>query len=310
MAVDFQGTGALHISESLTEDRLINHYWSSSESASNGFGSCGSSSEDLNTETESDDEDFIAELNRQMADYMLKEEDDVQKPAPNSVSHNSKSGKKLAGSLGKTSSLHAHTKSTNITGLVHSNQSFADDQIQPAQFDYGLRNQQGMKNRGYVSLGKRGKTNEQQLQRKSQHNTQAGYGGIVYPLCLSQSGPGMRAVFLGGSGTRSAANGTGVFLPRGSQIMPEPRKKKGCSTVLIPARVLQTLKLHFSTLDTLQNSNGCGSFTAQPNQHANSAPSYSDVVVSGAQQKRHVGAQTRPTIKNQQELQLPKEWTY
>lgn len=64
---------------------------------------------------------------------------------------------------------------------------------------------------------------------------------------LQTSGGGMmQAVFLGGSGSRS---GTGVFLPRaGTVVVPSESTKnkgKGCSTVLIPARVVQALQLHF-----------------------------------------------------------------
>ncbi|THG06968.1 hypothetical protein TEA_022883 [Camellia sinensis var. sinensis] len=49
---------------------------------------------------------------------------------------------------------------------------------------------------------------------------------------------GMRVVFLGGSGVKRECAGTGVFLPRRyGNNTSEPRKKTGCSTALLPARV-------------------------------------------------------------------------
>lgn len=55
----------------------------SDDSVFSGFGSCGSSSSVLDTpamsemdSTESDEDDFMAELTRQMAENMLQDEDD------------------------------------------------------------------------------------------------------------------------------------------------------------------------------------------------------------------------------------------
>lgn len=68
---------------------------SSGDSVFSGFGSYGSSSSDLNTpamsemdSTESDEDDFIAELTRQMAENMLQEDDDKASPPNSSVSEN------------------------------------------------------------------------------------------------------------------------------------------------------------------------------------------------------------------------------
>lgn len=46
-----------------------------------------------------------------------------------------------------------------------------------------------------------------------------------------QTKTGMRALFLGGSGSRTGSCGTGVFLPRGSTAPSEPRKKSGNATI-------------------------------------------------------------------------------
>ncbi|KAL6619133.1 hypothetical protein ACP70R_034272 [Stipagrostis hirtigluma subsp. patula] len=75
------------------------------------------------------------------------------------------------------------------------------------------------------------------------------------PLQESQQHPapappaaGMRAVFLTPPGAKSERTGTGVFLPRPAGAPAEPRKKSGCSTVLVPARVVQALNLNLEDL--------------------------------------------------------------
>lgn len=94
-----------------------------------------------------------------------------------------------------------------------------------------------------------------------------------------QNGSGMRAVFLGAPSAKRECAGTGVFLPRRINTPTEPRKKSGeyiffpfcsnfksicscfiprsdlaflfsslitaCSTVLLPAKVVQALNLNF-----------------------------------------------------------------
>ncbi|XP_006654494.1 splicing factor 1 [Oryza brachyantha] len=59
---------------------------------------------------------------------------------------------------------------------------------------------------------------------------------------------GMRAVFLAPPGAKRERNGTGVFLPRPAGSPAEPKKKTGCSTVLVPARVVQALNLNLDDL--------------------------------------------------------------
>ncbi|CAA2964605.1 Hypothetical predicted protein [Olea europaea subsp. europaea] len=61
---------------------------------------------------------------------------------------------------------------------------------------------------------------------------------------------GMRAMFLGDPGTKRERAGTGVFLPRRSGTPTENRKKPGCSTVLLPDRVVQALNLNLGSVDT------------------------------------------------------------
>ncbi|KAG0518335.1 hypothetical protein BDA96_09G167100 [Sorghum bicolor] len=59
---------------------------------------------------------------------------------------------------------------------------------------------------------------------------------------------GMRAVFLTPPGAKRERNGTGVFLPRPAGAPAEPKRKTGCSTVLVPARVVQALNLNLEDL--------------------------------------------------------------
>ncbi|GLJ55672.1 hypothetical protein SUGI_1195790 [Cryptomeria japonica] len=64
-------------------------------------------------------------------------------------------------------------------------------------------------------------------------------------------GSGMRAVFLGSNGPGRESGGTGFFLPRrmdnkGSAAKPQP--KPACSTVLLPARIVQALNLNVEDL--------------------------------------------------------------
>ncbi|CAN6350828.1 unnamed protein product [Urochloa humidicola] len=58
----------------------------------------------------------------------------------------------------------------------------------------------------------------------------------------------MRAVFLAPPGAQRERNGTGVFLPRPAGAPVEPKRKTGCSTVLVPARVVQALNLNLDDL--------------------------------------------------------------
>lgn len=245
---------------------------SSGDSVFSGFGSCGSSSSDLNTpavsemdSTESDEDNFIAELTRQMAENMLQEDDDKASPPNSSVSENTE---KLLSSGGSSNFCSEITTSVlpNPTTQIYSNQvGFADQ-----------------------SYHHQKKTHPHQPQnREYSHGRRAGF------LSALQAGSGMRVVFLGGSGSRSASSGTGVFLPNATNNPPQyqTRKKPVCSTVLMPERVLQALKLHFEKRDAIRHSNGGLHAHAQRNQ-------------------RSLPHKLPETIRNNEELQLPQEWTY
>lgn len=121
---------------------------------------------------------------------------------------------------------------------------------------------------------------------------------LTRPAPLQTSGGGMmQAVFLGGSGSRS---GTGVFLPRaGTVVAPSEstkKKGKGCSTVLIPARVVQALQLHFDK--TAPKVVG--------------VPPLRDLVLNHREGmfslENHQSTKAATDVQN--DMILPQEWTY
>lgn len=127
----------------------------------------------------------------------------------------------------------------------------------------------------------------------------------VHPQNQHSSSAGMRAVFLGGSGVKRECAGTGVFLPRRYGNPPDPKKKSGCSTVLLPAKVVQALNLNFDDMDI---SGGL----AQPrlNNNASFHSEYDALMARRnallAQQKRNL---RQENVLNR-EIRLPQEWTY
>ncbi|KAM7259325.1 hypothetical protein ACFE04_015066 [Oxalis oulophora] len=118
----------------------------------------------------------------------------------------------------------------------------------------------------------------------------------------------MRTVILNGSTSGTRLGGTGVFLPRvvgnssgvGNSIN-ESRKKPVCSTVLIPARVLQALQLHYDKLDATSRSKSFGNTNRQGAFEGGRSHMYT--------QEQEPQGRTLPTW-NHQEIGLPQEWTY
>ncbi|XWS07688.1 hypothetical protein CRYUN_Cryun41cG0011300 [Craigia yunnanensis] len=116
------------------------------------------------------------------------------------------------------------------------------------------------------------------------------------------SGCGMRAVFLGGSGSvKKECAGTGVFFPRiYGDNTPEIRKKSGCSTVLLPAKVVQALNLNFD--DT--NSH------VLPHFDSSFASNYDALVARRNALLTQARRNYRPEGCLNHEAHLPQEWTY
>ncbi|XP_016481365.1 uncharacterized protein LOC107802395 [Nicotiana tabacum] len=349
-------------------DSLFGSYGWSEHSSSSGlsspFGSELGSTETDETESE-EDEDFIAQLTRQMADYMLKDDDDEEEEEeggggggdvavdsndseenrvpnypPNIAQSSNPTGLARNWSNYNSSeicyynkeSLSAYVKPTteysadsvkNFNTVLYS----SDDLKRPIQV-YHLKDQPTtLKHR--PSKGKRvkGTTTTESVQKlmtekNRNHNkmqntltkkqTLGGHGDKIHlhhhHHPIQSTGAGRRAIFLGGSRSINGSSGTGVFLPR--RINPtanEPKKKSGGSTVLIPARVLQALQQHFNHMDVLSQSNTCPvSPTHLPKYDAEN-----ETEGFVWKENQHSEDQTRSaSVVNDQEMQLPQEWTY
>ncbi|XAR50886.1 hypothetical protein NMG60_11005341 [Bertholletia excelsa] len=178
----------------------------------------------------------------------------------------------------------------------HSNHSLSYQQLQAAQFQQ-LRQQQIMRqDQSHPMVQNRARSTghplgllpsawptlrqSQQQQQQQQNN---------------RPGSGMRAVFLGNNRSKRECTGTGVFLPRRIGSPTEtPRKNKGCSTVLIPDRVVQALNLNLDAVDAQSQSQYNEDALRYRNDGLMGYPIHS--------------LQSQPMMN--QELRLPPEWTY
>ncbi|CAN1329152.1 hypothetical protein LINPERPRIM_LOCUS34586 [Linum perenne] len=207
MAIDLRNSSPTSDSF-LTQQRHQNIHWSdSSSSLCSGF-----DSELCSTESESDD--YIAELTRQMGQYMLRDFDD------------------------------------SLIQVEDDESPVSEFQKKQALIDEQIRSVQVKEEKEAIQLAEEEKGSEaikRPVRRKrGKKKGQKGAAGV------------MRAVFLGVPGR----GGTGVFLPAagveiGTNSSSESRSKSGpdniacvagCSTVLMPGRVVQALKLHFDKI--------------------------------------------------------------
>ncbi|CAI9106868.1 OLC1v1006107C1 [Oldenlandia corymbosa var. corymbosa] len=322
--------------------------------------------------TESEDEEFISELTRQMAESMLQDDDDEEEEVElkrvqfqaqdrddcNTVDSVSTCFPDNNSEASESSVNWSDCKSSSVCyyscpefptppeSSVNAEDSLSDEQLRPVEV-YELKNQPQLNNNnqdsgvvgGYgnkrVDKSATESTHQPLHQQKEQQNRVGGGGGkawkqqgkknnnILPPVLPTQpNGSGMRAVFLGGSDKNgyTSTTGTGVFLPTAAAYTkPEPKRKSGCSTVLIPARVLQTLQQHFNTVGTTSPSNAPSG--GSPANH----PWRNDVLarINGllSQKREHAEFQTRlpprpaysapeTTSYHPEVLQLPQEWTY
>ncbi|KAJ8484769.1 hypothetical protein OPV22_017254 [Ensete ventricosum] len=219
--------------------------------------------------------------------------------------------------------LGAPKKPTVLSSVASENASFSyhatcavtpvltHQQLQAAQFHH-LRQQQTIKHPLSVACGRQSKAR-----------------GGGRPLDLSPSawpplrkpppqqqqhpqpplpGSGMRAVFLHNAGSRKESAGTGVFLPRTVGKKVEPRTRTGCSTVLVPDRVVQALNLNLEE------------FAAQPRFPGGFVLSHDALVgrssagLSHQRRKHNLTASPTPdaavATAATHDIGLPQEWTY
>ncbi|KAG2592963.1 hypothetical protein PVAP13_5NG609338 [Panicum virgatum] len=111
------------------------------------------------------------------------------------------------------------------------------------------------------------------------------------------SAAGMRALFLAPRGAKRECAGTGVFIPRQAGALAEPKKKPACSTVLLPARVVQALNLNVADLG------------ARPIYPGGFALDH-DALVSRSNALVASRSAQLPGGGAALELNLPQEWTY
>ncbi|CAL4946575.1 unnamed protein product [Urochloa decumbens] len=116
------------------------------------------------------------------------------------------------------------------------------------------------------------------------------------PQQPAASAAGMRAVFLAPPGAKRECAGTGVFIPRQAGAPTEP-KKPACSTVLLPARVVQALNLNVEDLG------------ARPIYPGGFALDH-DALVSRSNALLASRSSNLPASAAARELNLPQEWTY
>ncbi|XVE69316.1 hypothetical protein DITRI_Ditri09bG0142500 [Diplodiscus trichospermus] len=210
---------------------------------------------------------------------------------------------------------------------LYSTQSLCSNRAQTNQ--YHGRQEQVLKPQCRAVLGRQMKASnwEAQLQQQRQHHQQQqeiqsrtrnnvaggkplGLPQSSWPPLQAQSqqqpqqnsGSGMRAMFLTGSGSvKRQSAGTGVFLPRRyGNNTPEPRKKSGCSTVLLPAKVVQALNLNFDD----NNSH------VQPHFHASFASNYDALAARRNALLAQARRNYRPEGGLTHDARLPQEWSY
>ncbi|KAF7031610.1 hypothetical protein CFC21_042915 [Triticum aestivum] len=121
------------------------------------------------------------------------------------------------------------------------------------------------------------------------------------------SAAGMRAVFLTPPGAKRECTGTGVFIPRQAGAPAEPKKKPSCSTVLLPARVVQALNLNVEDL----GARPCypGAFVLDHDALVSRSNA-----MQASQKREHnanaTAAAHSPPLAVACEVNLPQEWTY
>ncbi|GER34719.1 translation initiation factor IF-2 [Striga asiatica] len=249
------------------------------DSSSSGF------STPLYSDFESEDDDFIAELTREMAERMLEDDDDGEEEVEEEKEEKIV---KSASGYTKKNELICMGNSSEIDGReygVGSGRAGIGDPINPIQV---LELKKQPKEEQFVG-GKlvKGTETAQPKARRHQHR---------HAQNRWENRSRMQAVFLGGSGSGKGPSGTGFFLPQLSADPAQQKKKAGCSIVLMPTRVLQMLELHSKQRHQPTLPGG------GPQAHA--WPKLGESNTSKGLSQPEKGP------SNGDEIQLPQEWTY
>ncbi|KAG2274722.1 hypothetical protein Bca4012_045314 [Brassica carinata] len=248
-----------------------------------------------------EEDEYVEELTRQMANYMLQDDEKHQKScsggggsgspqstlwSPFASSYSSPIGPSRESSPPLTPVTAMETQPVMIP--FQSKQALIDDQIRSIQANFHKIKKEKDKQRTDDVLGHKARSYHQQQRPRS----------------------GVKAVFVDGSGSKTGSGGTGVFLPRSHGTVVETRKKSGCSTVIIPARVVEALKVHFEKLGV-------------PSTFSFDIPPFHDALLVSMKNKNNKSssstrgqsgplymAETSAETHQEPPADLPHEWTY
>lgn len=248
-----------------------------------------------------EEDEYVEELTRQMANYMLQDDEKHQKScsggggsgspqstlwSPFASGYSSPIGPSREPSPPLTPVTAMETQPVMIP--FQSKQALIDDQIRSIQANFHKIKKEKDKQRTDDVLGHKARSYHQQQRPRS----------------------GVKAVFVDGSGSKTGSGGTGVFLPRSHGTVVETRKKSGCSTVIIPARVVEALKVHFEKLGVLST-------------FSSDIPPFHDALLVSMKNKNNKSssstrgqsgplymAETSAETHQEPPADLPHEWTY
>ncbi|MED6161868.1 hypothetical protein PIB30_064790 [Stylosanthes scabra] len=201
--------------------------------------------------------------------------------------------------------------------------SVTQQKLQIAQFEM-LKQQQMAKQQGSVSVwcGAQNRGRSDAAGSVGVRNVGGLCDAAAWPCLQAQQhvkqqnqqqyGSGMRAVFLGN--TKRESTGTGVFLPRRvdrtAESKNESRKKSGCSTVLVPARVVQALNLKLEEMVPVTSHHHSRSTVTSNMENADGStiPRIRSNYNYGFSQQKRDNPRPQPQVNH--EIRLPQEWTY
>eukprot|EP00252_Welwitschia_mirabilis_P021189 TRINITY_DN5358_c0_g1_i1.p1 TRINITY_DN5358_c0_g1~~TRINITY_DN5358_c0_g1_i1.p1 ORF type:complete len:415 (-),score=47.21 TRINITY_DN5358_c0_g1_i1:461-1705(-) len=146
-----------------------------------------------------------------------------------------------------------------------------------------------------------------------------GYGKPPHrfgPTCRPaqvNGGTGMRAVFLGTNVPGRESGGTGVFLPRRLDNAYSTKQKPACSTVLLPARIVQALNLNVGNLHSTQSGLSDASQNRRVYVKTTESPMQSSVPNRLSEQRllsNYAECSVNLPYSASDDIVLPQEWTY